>query len=90
MKSSQAKPAADGSAQVDIAVPPFGCKSRISIDRRHGIIRQQRVTDAAAHDGAQLRERLIDPRNTTADVWADTACRSAANERYLAASARSA
>lgn len=84
MKFSKAKPAADGSPQIDIAVPAFGYKSHISIDRRHGIIRRQRVTDASAHDGAQLRKGLIDPRNTAADVWADTAYRSAANERYLA------
>ncbi len=84
MKFSKAKPAADGAPQVDIAVPAFGYKSHIAIDRRHGIIRRQRVTDASAHDGAQLRNGLIDPRNTAADVWADTAYRSAANERYLA------
>jgi transposase, IS5 family len=84
MKFSKARPAADGSAQIDIAVPTFGYKSHIGIDRRHGIIRRQRVTDAAAHDGAQLREGLIDPRNTASDVWADTAYRSAANEKYLA------
>ena len=84
MKFSKAKPAADGSAQIDIAVPTFGYKSHISVDRRHGIIRRQRVTDAVAHDGAQLREGLIDPNNTAAPVWADTAYRSAANERYLA------
>ena len=42
------------------------------------------MTHAAAHDGAQLREGLIDPMNTASDVWADTAYRSEANERYLA------
>ena len=83
MKFSKAKPAADGSPQIDIAVPTFGYKSHISVDRRHGIIRRHRVTHAAAHDGAQLREGLIDPNNTASDVWADTAYRSQANERYL-------
>ncbi|UOM36710.1 transposase [Acuticoccus sp. I52.16.1] len=83
MKFAEAKPAADGSAQIDIAVPTYGSKSHISVDRRHGIIRRQTVIDAAAHDGAQLREGLIDPMNTAADVWADTAYRSTANERYL-------
>ncbi len=77
MKFSKAKPAADGSPQIDIAVPTFGYKSHISVDRRHGIIRRHRVTHAAAHDGAQLREGLIDPNNTASDVWADTAYRSA-------------
>lgn len=83
MKFSKARPAHDGSPQIDIAVPTFGYKSHISIDRRHGIIRRQKVTDAAAHDGARLREGLIDPENTASDVWADTAYRSAENERFL-------
>jgi IS5 family transposase len=61
----------------------FGYKSHVSIDRRHGIIRRGRTSDAAAHDGARLREGLIDPANTASDVWADTAYRSAANETYL-------
>jgi hypothetical protein len=42
------------------------------------------VTDAAAHDGARLREGLIDPNNTASEVWADSAYRSAENERFLA------
>ena len=42
------------------------------------------MTDAAAHDGARLREGLIDPANTASDVWGDTAYRSAANEEWLA------
>jgi IS5 family transposase len=84
VKHSKAKPAADGKPQIDIAVPAFGYKSHISIDRRHGIIRRARVTDAAAHDGARLREGLIDPNNTASDVWADSAYRSAENDRFLA------
>jgi IS5 family transposase len=65
--------------------PTFGYKNHISIDRRHGviIIRKSLVTDAAAHDGARLREGLIDPSNTASDVWADSAYRSAENERFL-------
>ncbi len=84
VKFSKAKPAADGTPQADIAIPVFGYKSHISIDRRHGIIRRSKVTDAAAHDGARLREGLIDPNNTASDVWADSAYRSAENERFLA------
>lgn len=68
----------------DIAIPEFGYKTHISIDRRHGFIRRQKVTDAAAHDGARLREGLIDPSNTASSVWADTAYRSKANEDFLA------
>lgn len=83
VKFSKGKPAADGKPQIDIAIPTFGYKSHISIDRRHGIIRRFLVTDAAAHDGARLREGLIDPANTASGVWADSAYRSAANERFL-------
>ena len=71
VKFSKAKPKADGAAQTDIAIPTFGYKSHIT-------------TDAAAHDGARLREGLIDPASTASDVWADTAYRSKANEDYLA------
>jgi IS5 family transposase len=84
VKFSKGRPAADGTPQADIAIPVFGYKSHISIDRRHGIIRRAKVTDAAAHDGARLREGLIDPNNTASDVWADSAYRSAENERFLA------
>ena len=83
MKFSKAKPAADGKPQIDIAIPAFGYKSHISIDRRHGIIRRGLVTDAAAHDGARRREGLIDPNNTASGVWADSAYRSEANEHFL-------
>jgi IS5 family transposase len=48
------------------------------------VIRRGSTTDAAAHDGARLREGLIHPSNTASDVWADTAYRAAQNERYLA------
>ena len=83
VKFSKARPGPDGKPQIDIAVPTYGYKSHISIDRRHGVIRRGMTTDAAAHDGARLREGLIDPNNTASDVWADTAYRSAENERYL-------
>jgi len=72
VKFSKAKPREDGAPQVDIAVPAFGYKNHISIDRRHGLIRRWTATDAAAHDGARLGE-LIDHENTASDLWADTA-----------------
>ncbi len=83
VKFAKARERQDGQAQPDIAIPFFGYKSHISIDRRHGIIRRGLTTDAAAHDGARLREGLIDPNNTASGVWADTAYRSRANEEYL-------
>jgi transposase, IS5 family len=67
----------------EIAVPVFGYKNHLGIDRRHGFIRSFVVTNAATHDGRQLG-RLLDPDNTASPVWADTAYRSAANIALLA------
>lgn len=39
IKWSKAKPAEDGSKRVDIAVPAFGYKNHVGIDRRHRLIR---------------------------------------------------
>jgi len=83
VKYTKAKPGADGRPRVDLAIPAFGYKNHLGIDRRHGLIRTWRVTDAARHDGALLPE-LIDRNNTGGEVWADTAYRSKANEKYLA------
>jgi IS5 family transposase len=83
VKFSKAKPRADGAPQVDIAVPAFGYRNHVGIDRRHGLIRRWTATDAAAHDGARLGD-LLDPDNTASGVWADTSYRSAKNEAMLA------
>jgi IS5 family transposase len=72
-------------AKPDIAIPVFGCKNHIGIDRRQGRICTLLVVDAAAHDGARLREGLVDRTNFASDVWADTAYRSGENERFLSA-----
>lgn len=86
VKHSRAKPVAEGEkAKPDIAIPVFGYKNHIGIDRRYGLIRTWLVSDAAAHDGARLREGLVDSSNFASDVWADTAYRSGENERYLKA-----
>lgn len=84
LKTSKGKVEPDGTVRHDLAVPAFGYKSHIGIDRRHGFIRRQKTTNAAAYDGARLREGLIDPTNTASDVWADTAYRSQTNEDFLA------
>ncbi len=84
VKHSRAEPAADGKPRIDIAIPAFGYRSPISVERRHGVIRRAKVTGASAHDGARRREDLIDPNDTACDVRADSACRSAENERFLA------
>jgi transposase, IS5 family len=55
VKYTKAKPSEDGALRVDLAIPAFGYKNHIGIDRRHGLIRRWRVTDAARHDGALAR-----------------------------------
>ncbi len=62
-----------------IAVPAFGCKSHISIDRRFGFIRESTVTSASAADGRSLR-RLVSAENAGSEVRADSACRPQRNE----------
>ena len=84
VKFSKARPREDGAPQVDLAVPAFGYKNHVAIDRRHGLLRGWTASHAAAHDGARLAE-VIDADNTAAEVWADTAYRSAKNEAWLAA-----
>jgi IS5 family transposase len=84
VKFSKARPREDGAPQVDLAVPAFGYKNHVAIDRRHGLIRGWTASHAAAHDGARLAE-VVDADNTAGDVWADTAYRSAKNEAWLAA-----
>jgi IS5 family transposase len=86
LKRGKKKPVPPGGAArapaPEIAVPMFGCKNHVGIDREHGFVRRFKVTDAAAHDGAQLGA-VLDPGNTASPVWADTAYRSAANVEML-------
>ncbi len=85
VKFSKAKERPDGTRPpVDIAIPTFGYQNHVGIDRGFGLIRTWLVTDAAAYEGARLREGLLDKSNTAAVVWADSAYRSAANEDFLA------
>lgn len=69
--------------QVDIAIPSFGYKSHVMTDRAHGFIRSFKVTDAARHDGAQLKD-LVRRDVMATGVWADSAYRSKADEQWLA------
>lgn len=71
----------------ELAIPVFGYKSHIAIDRRFGFIRTFAVTDAARHDGKMLRA-IVTTDNTGSEVWADSAYRSKANEAWLAAKGR--
>ena len=68
---------------LDIAIPSFGYKAHTSIGRRYRLIRCWEVTAASRHDGHWLRQGLLDPTNTGAGVWADTAYRSQQNETFL-------
>ncbi len=74
----QAPPGAGHQRRPEIAVPMFGYKNHVGIDREHGLLRRYVVTHAAAYDGGQLGA-VLDRDNTASDVWADTAYRSAAN-----------
>jgi transposase, IS5 family len=84
VKFTKAKPKEDGSMPaLDLAIPVFGYQSHISIDRGFGFIRKWAATDAAAYEGARLREGLLDKTNTASGVWADTAYRSATNVMFM-------
>ena len=85
LKRGKKKPVPPGGparAAPEIAVPMFGYKNHVGIDREHGFVRRFKVTHAAAHDGAQLGA-VLDPGNTASPVWADAAYRSAANIEML-------
>jgi IS5 family transposase len=81
-RKREAMPGQGHQRQVEIAVPVFGYKNHVGIDREHGFVRRYSVTHAAAHDGGQLAA-VLDHDNTASDVWADTAYRSAANLAVL-------
>ena len=87
LKFAKGRPAADGKPQIDIAIPSFGYKSSIGICRAFGFIRKCKVTDGARFDGRMLRD-VVTNDNTASDVWADTAYRSQANEKWLKAQGR--
>ena len=62
----------------------FGYKNHVNADARHKLIRRYEVTDAAVHDSGPL-DALLSKGNTSADVFADRAYRSAAIEAKLKA-----
>lgn len=63
-------------------VSHYGYKTHINADRRFKLIRKYDVTSAASHDSRSF-DGLLDPDNTSADVWADSAYRSAEREADL-------
>ena len=62
----------------------YGYKNHVSVDRKHKVIRRYAVTSAEIHD-SQMFEELLDPDNSSGDVWADAAYRSAQREALLTA-----
>ena len=60
----------------------FGYKNHIEVDVQHKIIRDYKVTDASVHD-SNVFEELLDESNTSRDVYADSAYRSAKSEANL-------
>jgi IS5 family transposase len=61
----------------------FGYKNHISVDVDHKFIRSYEVSDASVHD-SQVFTELLDPDNTSRDVWADSAYRSEESLQELA------
>jgi len=61
----------------------FGYKNHINADAKHKLIRAYDVTDASEHDSKKL-EKLLNKANTSDDVYADSAYRSAEIEARLA------
>src|SRR5262249_21184393 len=60
----------------------YGYKNHVSCDRKHKIIRRYTETDASVHDSQKLDE-VLDKSNTSNEVWADSAYRSAEMEAKL-------
>lgn len=54
----------------------YGYKNHISVDVKHKFIRRFSVTNASTHD-SQVFGDLLDDKNSSRDVWADSAYRSA-------------
>jgi IS5 family transposase len=62
----------------------FGYKNHVNADAKHKLIRRYAVTDAAVHD-SQVLDELLSRGNTSAQVFADSAYRSAEIEAKLKA-----
>ena len=62
----------------------FGYKNHVNADAKHKLIRRYDVSDAAVHDSQKL-DGLVTKANTSADVFADSAYRSAKTEAGLQA-----
>ena len=63
-------------------VSHYGYKNHINADRKHKLIRKYDVTSAAPHDSQRL-EAVLEDNPHCADLWADSAYRSAEMEDRL-------
>ena len=62
----------------------FGYKNHVNADARHKLIREYGVSDASVHD-SQAFDDLLNKGNTSSEVYADSAYRSAETEQRLKA-----
>jgi IS5 family transposase len=62
----------------------FGYKNHVDADAKHKLIRGYEVSDASVHDSQKL-DGLLTKANTSGDVYADSAYRSAETEARLKA-----
>jgi IS5 family transposase len=60
----------------------YGYKNHVNADAKHKLIRRYDVTDASVHDSRKF-DGLLNQANTSADVYADSAYRSAETEAKL-------
>ena len=60
----------------------YGYKNHICVDKKYKFIRRHKVTDASTHD-SQAFCNIVDPDNTSADIYADSAYRSSKFEDAL-------
>jgi transposase, IS5 family len=58
----------------------YGYKNHISSDVKYKLIREYLVSDAALHDSQAIAD-ILDPSNTSADVYGDSAYRSVEQEQ---------
>ena len=61
----------------------YGYKTHVSVDRKTKLVIEERSTAANVHDSQVFDELLGKPKKRGRDVWADSAYRSAEQERSL-------
>jgi transposase, IS5 family len=62
----------------------YGYKNHVNADAKHKLIRRYEVSDASVHDSRKF-DALVNRANTSADVYVDSAYRSAKTEAKLKA-----